>query len=212
MWPVIDFRVRNATREDLPGIMGVEACWPEDQRAPQRVFETRLARFPKGVFVTETAGQVVGVTTSCPCHYDAAELDGFDSWDHVTNQGLFPEPGSIEDPNALYIVSSGIMPQYRRSGIREAHLHAHFELARRLGLSTVLTGAMLPGYERYCREHGEIPAEDYARLRQEGEYVDPTLRKLAAQGLVLPGPDHVIAGYYPSPESRDYGVLLVRQS
>ncbi|NND45646.1 MAG: hypothetical protein HKN58_10005 [Xanthomonadales bacterium] len=206
-----EFKVRTATPADLPGIMGVEACWPEDQRATPQVFETRMQRFADGVFVTEVAGQVVGVTTSCPCHYEPLRVHEFIDWDHVTNRGLFPEPGSVKNPNALYIVSSGIMPAHRRSGIREAHLQAHFDLARRLDMAWVLTGAMLPGYDRYCREHGDIAAEDYARLKSGGDFVDPTIRKLAAQGMVLPGPDHVIADYYPSPESRDYGVLLVRE-
>ena len=72
-----------------------------------------------------------------------------------------------------------------------------------------LTGAMLPGYDAYCKEHGEVPAARYAALRRDGVPVDPTVRKLEAEGLRLPAADHVIENYYPSPPSRDYGVLLV---
>jgi hypothetical protein len=204
------FRVRSASLEDLPGIMAVEDCWPEDQRAPSKVFVSRLERFPAGFFVSEAKGRIVGATTSCTCHYDPAQLDGFKTWDQVTNFGLLPEPDAVSDPNALYIVSNGIVPECRGTGIREAHLAAQFELGARLGYSWVLTGAMLPGYDAWCREFGEIPAAEYAVLKKDGRFVDSTVRKLDSLGLRLPGPDHVIAGYYPSPSSRDYGILLVR--
>ena len=71
---------------------------------------------------------------------------------------------------------------------------------------------MIPGYDRFCRENGEIPAGEYAFLRRDGELVDPTLRRLASLGLILPDERHVIEGFYVSPESRNYGALLVHRT
>ncbi|MFH1690359.1 MAG: hypothetical protein ABIE42_09005 [Candidatus Eisenbacteria bacterium] len=70
----------------------------------------------------------------------------------------------------------------------------------------------MPGYDRFCRENGEIPAREYAFLKREGKLIDPTLSRLASLGLVLPDERHVIAGFYVSPESRDYGALLVHRT
>ncbi len=59
-------RVRNACLDDLPGILAVEECWPEDQRAPAKVFISRLERFPRGFFVSEIEDRIVGLRRAAP--------------------------------------------------------------------------------------------------------------------------------------------------
>lgn len=203
-------RVRNAGPDDLSAIVAVEeAVWPAGARASQEQFASRLEHFPEGFLVAEAENHIVAVCTSCLIHYDPGQVDQYTSWSKLTNNGfLFPK-GQIADPNAVYIVSNGILPEYRRKGLRELLVGAQIDLARRLPVDYTVTGAMLPGYDAWCREHGDVPAREYAFLESDGVPVDPTLRKLGALGLKLPGSEHVIPGYYPNQQSRDYGVLLV---
>jgi len=204
-----EFTIRNATPGDLDAIARVEEDWPEEQRAGIDKFVSRLERFPEGFFVAEVDGQVAAVSTATLTHYDASDLSAFQSWEKCTNDGYFFPVVDSNVYNAVLIVSNGIMKQHRRRGIREGMINAHLELAARLGMEYAVTGAMIPGYKAYCLENGDIPAEEYAFMKKDGELIDPTLRKLASLGLILPDKRHIVRDYYPSPESGDYGALLV---
>ncbi len=209
---MLSFAIRNATPDDLDAIMEVESHWPEDQRAKSDQFQSRIERFPAGVFLAETGGQTVAVSTSMPTRYDPADISDFASWDQCTNNGYLHVFRRLNGFNALLIVSNGIVTEYRRQGIREAMISAHITLAGSLGLRYTVTGAMMPGYDAYCRRHGERDIANYATA-YEGDFpIDPTLRKLATLGLVLPDKRHLIADYYPSPASRNYGALLVHDN
>jgi len=208
----ITFTVRSADVSDLDAVMAVEADWPEQQRAPREKFESRLERFPEGFLVVEADGGIVAVCTSTLVTYDPGDLGPFRSWESCTNNGYLHPLGDRSAYNAYYIVSQGIRKAYRREGIREGMIRANFDVTAKLGLDYTVTGAMMPGYDRFCRENGEIPAREYAFLRRHGELVDPTLRKLATLGLTLPDERHVIEGFYISPESRNYGALLVHRT
>ncbi|MCC6354898.1 MAG: hypothetical protein IT577_13500 [Verrucomicrobiae bacterium] len=201
--------IRNATEDDLDGVMAVEDEWPEDQRAPREKFVSRLKIFPRGFFLAVADGRIVGVSTSTVTRYDPDDLGPFRTWERCTNDGFLYPLGDMADYNALYIVSNGIRKSHRGTGVREALIRAHVDLTRRMGLAYTVTGAMLPGFDAHCRERGDTPVEAYAFLTRDGVPVDPTLRKLASLGLVLPDARHLIPGYYHSPESRDYGALLV---
>lgn len=206
----LDFRIRIAGESDLDGVMAVEAEWPEDQRAPREKFESRLAIFPEGFFVVDADDGIVAVSTSTLTNYSPDDLGRFRTWEDCTNNGYLHPLSERSEYNAYYIVSSGIRKAYRRKGIREELIRTHLANAWRLGLDHVVTGAMIPGYDSFCRKNGEVPAREYAFLRRkDGELVDPTLRKLGSLGLVLPDERHVIEGFYVSPESRDHGALLV---
>lgn len=201
--------IRNATEDDLDGVMEVEADWPKDQRAPREKFVSRLERFPRGFFLAIADDRIVGVSTGTLTRYDPGDLAPFKSWELCTNDGYLYPLGDSGQYNALYIVSNGIRKTHRGTGVREALINAHLVLSRSLGMAYTVTGAMLPGFDAHCREHGEMPVWDYAFLSRDGAPVDPTLRKLAKLGLVLPDARHMIPGYYHSPESRNYGALLV---
>jgi ribosomal protein S18 acetylase RimI-like enzyme len=208
----IPFTIRNADASDLDAVMAVEADWPEEQRAPREKFESRLERCPEGFLVVEADGGVVAVCTSTLTTYDPANLEPFRSWEVCTNNGYLHPLEDRVACNAYYIVSQGILKPYRRKGIRQEMIRANLANAAKLGLEYTVTGAMMPGYDRFCRENGEIPAREYAFLKREGELVDPTLRRLAPLGLVLPDERHVIEGFYVSPASRNYGALLVHRT
>ena len=203
-------RVRNARMDDIAAVVAVEeAVWPPGSRASREQFASRLEIFPAGFLVAEAGQRIVAVCTSCLIHYDPRQVDQYTCWSKLTNNGFLFAAGQVADPNAVYIVSNGILPEFRRRGLRELLVAAQIELSRQLHMDYAVTGAMMPGYDGYCREHGEVPAQAYAFLEHDGVPIDPTLRKLGALGLKLPAREHVIPAYYPNQQSRDYGVLLV---
>lgn len=204
-----DFKIRNATKADLDDLMMVEQAWPPDQRATANQFVSRLERFPEGFWVGESGDAIVGLTTSCQLHYDPDDLTHFSSWNKATNNGYLYPQHKVAFPNALYVVSTVIVKEFRGRGLFEAFFEKHKEVAVMFGLAYSLTGAMLPGYNAYCREHGEISAYQYASLRKNGRPVDPLINKLAAVGFEIPDQQHLMANYYQSMESRNYAALLV---
>lgn len=205
-------RLRNATAADLPGVMRVEQEWPAEQRATEDKFRSRLARFPQGFFVAVGDGHIIGVSTSCLVRYDPERLAGFTSWDGVTNGGHLPPVGSVAEPNALYIVSTGVLRAYRGQRVAPALITRQIALAEQLGLEYCVSAAVLPGYDAHCRARGDTDAAEYVFLRERDRLVDPLLRMLAELGLLVPDRRHVVASYYPDPDSRDYSAIVVRRS
>lgn len=202
--------IRNATDNDLDSIFEAEQLiWPEGQRASEQEFASRLSLFPEGFFIALTDSRVIAACTSGLMHYDPDDLSHCDSWVRITNNGMLNPRIEILDANAIYIVSNGIVPKWRRKGLRERLIQAQIDLMKSMRLSYVATGAMLPGYNAYCREVAEVSAMEYASTLQNGKSIDPTLRKLSQLGLLLPDNRHLIEDYYPSKESRNYGALLV---
>ncbi|HOE80003.1 MAG TPA: GNAT family N-acetyltransferase [Smithellaceae bacterium] len=190
--------------------MRVEQTWPPDQRASADQFLSRLEIFPEGFWVGEYDDSIVGLTTSCLQHYDPYKLEQFSSWNQAINNGYLYR--DIKKPNALYIVSTIIIKEHRGEGLFDAFLKKHQETTRKLGLDYSVTGIVIPGYNAYCLEYGEIPIYQYANLRHLNRLVDPLLRKAAALGFKLPDERHLIPHYYQSTESRDYAALLVYQN
>lgn len=201
--------IRNATERDLPAIMRVERDWPPGQRASRPKFEARLRRFPEGVFVAVHDGQIVGVTTSCLLRYEPHQVGGFTSWDAVTNEGWLVDREQVARPNAVYVVSTGIMKAYRGRKIFPGLIGAQVELSRRLRLRYCVTGAILDGYAAYCREHGAIGAREYALAMENGTYIDPLLRKLHRIGFVVPDERSVVPEYFASEDAHDWSAIMV---
>ena len=75
------------------------------------------------------------------------------------------------------------------------------DVAQREGFRYVVAGATIPGYQRYCEKHDEMPAADYAFL----EIYRPL-------GFRVPDRRHVVPNYYPDPASRGYAALVVHEA
>jgi hypothetical protein len=191
--------------------MRLEDCWPEDERAPRENMIARLERFPAGFIVGELEGRMITTVTSCPIHYDPAHPENLASWDAVTNYGCLPEPAAYAGANALYLVSGVIETSFRKGGVFEKMILAMIDVARRLGYRYVVAGAVLPGYDNYCRKHGEVPAEDYVFHKVGTRFVDPFMEMYRRIGFSVPNAGHVKASYYPDGPSRHYAALVVRE-
>lgn len=197
-----DIEVRNAVFEDLPSIVLLESqVWPEGTRAPREKFEKRLSLFPEGFFIACKGSKLIGASTSQIIDYKKGGT--LKSWEAVTDNGYI-EKTHNRTSNALYIVSLGALS---RSGGGSALLAAQKALARRLGLSLLVLGARIPGYNRYCTSVKEIPIHDYvALLRTDNQPHDDELRFYIRNGLKL---DKIIPRYMEDDaESRNYGAIM----
>lgn len=202
--------VRQANLSDIDAIMKVENEWPEYQRASRDKMLSRLRKFPEGFWLFLRQGEVVGMQTSCPIRYEPDAPVGLKNWDAVTNNGYLPDI-DLEKANALYVVS-GVINQKARGGTTYSlFCDPPVKLAEKMGLQYVLSGAKLPGYDAYCRRHGDIPARDYAFLTLNGCLVDPFLEMLRGFAFTVPDRDHVIPEFYPDRQSRNYGAIVVRK-
>ena len=83
-------------------------------------------------------------------------------------------------------------------------------LASSMGLRYVVAGAVLPGYRKFCEQHGEINAFEYCATRRGKHLVDPLLAMYEAIGFSVPDALHVIPEYYPDDASRNFAALVVR--
>jgi hypothetical protein len=202
--------VRQAELADLDRIMDVEGDWEESQRASRDQMRLRLRKFPEGFWLYEQEGEVVGTLMSFPLRYSPDEVSQLTSWDQVTNNGNYPDI-DLSSSNTLYLPSGSLKKSARGGTAYALMMETPVRLAEQLGLDYVIAGAKIPGYDAYCRRHGEIDARDYAFLRLGGCLVDPFLEMYRGHDYHVPDRSHVVANYYPDPPSRDYAAIVVRE-
>ena len=198
--------IRNATFGDLNKITELEnKIWPEGTRAPREKFVSRLQIFPRGFFVAFKNNEMIGVSTSEIIFYDLKNPPV--SWESVTDNGWIKKSHD-SNGNSLYVVSVGALS---RSGAGSALLKAQKELSQKLNLPSLILGARIPGYDTYCKEHGDIDIQDYVKIRREdNELLDSELRFYTRNGLTL---NKIISNYMEDDkESRNYGALMIKEN
>jgi len=203
--------VRRARNDDLSELLRIESTsWPEGERASERELQTRLNRYPPGCLVSEgRESRLDGFMTACPLRYDPDQPDRFATWEEATGGGSFRDPIRLPEHNALYIASGVVDVLARGRGVFQALAQGMIAVAQAERFRYVTAGAVLPGYARYCRRRGEAPASEYAFLERRGRLVDPFLEIYRLLGFRLPDQRHVLADYYPDPDSRGYAALVV---
>jgi ribosomal protein S18 acetylase RimI-like enzyme len=109
--------------------------------------------------------------------------------------------------NALYVVSVGVGIDAQGRGVGGKLVQSQLELAKKLGLKYLFLGARAPGYDAYCKNNGEISAEEYLKLKNDkGETTDPEVRFYERQGLHLA---RIVPNFEPDSQSRDFGIVMV---
>lgn len=194
-------------RDDfLLEVMDVErSAWPPELQASRQKFESRLNIFPEGFFVIRIDGKVKGVTTSQITTYKPDE-DAAYTWDGITDNGMIEKS---HDPigNALYVVSVGVAADVQGRGVGGKLVQTQIEFAKSRHLKYLFLGARIPGYDAYCKEHGDITVDEYLNLKDEnGKALDPEIRFYEKQGLK---PAKNIPDFEPDDQSRDYGVVML---
>jgi hypothetical protein len=192
--------VRQAAPEDISAYLGLQAeRWRDDNMASREQLETRLKHYPKGMFVAESEGKIVGMVF-------AMRLSSYDygaspSWNTLTHNGYCDNA----DPDGRVIFGVDL------STARGVGAAAGDKLLLRIGMLVIeegievaLLGGRLPGYHEYA---DKMSAESY--LRAKGPDGKPLDRQVAFYTSV-PGMQalKVLPNYFHDPESLDYGVLL----
>lgn len=204
--------VRQAKFDDIDEIMRVEESWPEHERASRDKMMARLEKFPVGFVVGEVDNKIVSTLTSCLIHYDPSAPDHFKNWDVVTNYGYLPDNGAIDNPNALYLVSAVIDKEMRGKQHYPRMVKAIVEVAKSLGVQYIVAGAVIPGYDAYCREHGNIDAREYVFMKKDdGGFIDRFMDIYRKLNFYVPDKDHVLENYYPDEASRHYAAIVVHK-
>lgn len=203
--------VRQAQSEDMDGIMDVENDWPKCERAPREKMEIRLQKFPEGFVVAESGGRLVGTLTCFPCDYDPDNPGRYKTWEEITHNGFFPPEDIMDTPkrNGLYISSGVVRAAARGQGVFEKMIPKVVEVAISQGRQYVFAGAVLPGYDAYCKKHGEIDAREYVFLKKGSRFVDPFMDTYRRLGFAVPNPDHVKEDYFGDAASRNYAAFVV---
>lgn len=188
----------------LDEVMEVErSAWPPELQAAREKFASRLSIFPEGFFVAKIKDRIVGVTTSQITTYDPSASK---TWDNITNNGTIKKthkPGG----NALYVVSVGVAEKAQGNHVGSQIVKRQKELASNLRLEYLYLGARIPGYDSYCKEHGEIGIEDYVKLKDaDNEAVDPEIRFYSRCGLEV---RKIIPEFEADDASRNYGAVMV---
>ncbi len=188
----------------LEEVMEVErSAWPLELQASKSKFESRFNIFPQGFFVVRVDGKIKGVTTSQRTVYDESSTR---TWDEITDNGMIEKTHNPQK-DALYVVSVGVGVDAQGRGVGGKLVQSQLELAKKLGLKYLFLGARIPGYDAYCKAHGNISIEDYLKLKGEnGKTLDPEIRFYEKQGLKSA---KVIPNFEPDPQSRDFGVVML---
>lgn len=188
----------------LDEVMDVErSAWPPELQATKEKFASRLHVFPEGFFVAKVDGKISGVTTSQITTYDPSVTK---TWDEITDNGMIAKTHSPEG-NALYVVSVGVAKEAQGNHVGGQIVEKQKELALGLGLKYLYLGARIPGYDKYCKEHGELTIEKYLETKDsDGEAVDPEIRFYNRRGLQV---KKIISEFEADNDSRNYGAVMV---
>ncbi|MCL5010137.1 MAG: GNAT family N-acetyltransferase [Patescibacteria group bacterium] len=160
-----------------------------------------METFPQGFFAARVNGIIKGVSTSQIIFYPSKPT----TWDGLTDNGFIRGSHNAEG-DTLYVVSLGVDPNVQGMGLGGRLLEAQKNLARELGLNSLVLGARIPGYNQYCLDNGEITPQEYlGRRTDKNESIDSEIRFYEKRGLRVKG---IVAGFEQDPASRDYGVIM----
>lgn len=207
----MEITIRQATLDDIPQLLRLEECWPEGERATEAHLKSRLTIYPEGYFVGAQATDpdyIIAAFASSPMSYDPSDMSQFSSWEEATNDGFY-YPNCNDLPNdTLYTAASCVDTEYRGGTVYVDFMNKVLDTLKSRGVGHVISGNVLPGYDRYCKKNGEISAIDYVFKQHKGHPIDPFLKLLYQLGFVVPNEEHVIKDYYHDGPSRHYSTII----
>lgn len=197
--------VRHAVLEDLDGIINVElAAWGEAGAATTEMIESRIGVYPSGNLVALSENEVIGFGTMLRTNLDFQHKNF--TWQEASGNG-FIESVYAPDGEVFYGVDLSISPKWQARGLGEFMIAHIREVGRKQGCLWMIAGGRMPGYDSYCKKHGDIPADEYVLMKNlKGEALDPQIRfyvdRVGFKAV------RSLPEYFIDPESRNYGVLL----
>lgn len=201
-------QIKKAAQYELRKILEVEKdVWPFEMQASLCDLKKKLELFPHGFFVVYFKGKIVGFTNSQIVNFDYDKPPI--SWEEATDNGSIINSHKPYG-NALYVVSLGILQNFRNQGIGTKLLEKQKMLAKKLGLDYLILNSRVPEYDSYCKLNGEIKIKDYIKkIREEdGLPLDIELRFYKKSGLLI----HSLSSMKNDNESREFGVIMIWKS
>lgn len=195
--------VREATQDDLPGILELQAAsYPQLASVSAWKAEhlsRHMARFGAGQLVAVDDGKIVGYSASFITHSPTVLKPH--TFREATHFGTFD--GHDPDGDTLYGCEMMVHPDERQRGVGRLLYNARFDLARRLSLRYFVAGGRLPGYSE-VQEKETI--EQYVQSVVDGKRTDRVLTPQLRNGLRVVG---ILPSYLNDPKSENYAALLL---
>jgi GNAT superfamily N-acetyltransferase len=199
-------QVRQATREDIEAIVGLQAaCFPPPFPAellfkPEYI-QRHLDRFAPGQFVATEDARVVASSSSLVIDEPTWQAHG--TWVETTGGFYFDN----HDPagTTLYGADISVHPDYRGQGVGRALYVARFDLVRRLNLRRFGTACRLPDWRAWSIDNLGASQEQYVEDVAAGLATDRTLTPLLRYGLSVVGVAH---GHMEDDESGNAAAIL----
>ncbi|EKE11422.1 MAG: hypothetical protein ACD_15C00082G0002 [uncultured bacterium] len=193
---------RSAELRDVPQLVSLEKDIWGKEGADEGKIESRIKTFPNGSIVAELGLEILGYQSfeyvgdviSGPCF----------TWSEITDQGTIKR--SHKDGGDFgYGINLTVGRKAQGIGLGEAlSIHAVSRVTEDNKRGSLL-GSRMPGFRKYLEKNPGIDAESYMRLERNDAPRDPELRLYCALGFKIM---KILPGYFPDPESLDFGVLL----
>jgi GNAT superfamily N-acetyltransferase len=195
--------IRNTIHDDIPKIvelqqvsfpqMAIEGMiWKPDN------LESHLKVFPKGQFVAEYGGQIVGSVSSLIVKLDPEYKDH--TWAEVCGGPEFKNHDPTGD--SLYGADVSTHPDYRRLGIATLLYDARKDLCIKLNLRRIIAGGRL---FNYCEFVEKMPPDEYVQQVIQGKIDEPVLGFQLKNGFKF---IKVLQDYLKDNRSVDYATFI----
>ncbi len=196
----ISFRL--ATKYDIDDIVTLEKYVWGKEGADRKKIYSRISIFPDGNIIAIYQERIVGYVSFQ--YVDDITNDLNLSWNDITDNGKIVDSHKTD---GKYIFGINISVHGSVSGKNLGTLLI-FQVGANLILNNkigVFLGSRIPGFKSYKKSNPDISADDYVKLRRNGQLRDPELRMYNKEGLM---PVKIIPNYFPDEASLNYGVLL----
>jgi GNAT superfamily N-acetyltransferase len=162
-------------------------------------FAAHLRVFPEGQHVALDGERVVGQSSTFRVRED--QVFRPHRFPDIIAGGYFAN----HDPRGewLYGADMSVHPDYRGRRISSMLYGARKDLIRRLNMSGMVAGGMLPGYNAH---KDAMSVEEYVERVARGELADPTLTPQLRSGFVVRG---ILRDYIDDSRITPHGTLIV---
>jgi predicted amidohydrolase/GNAT superfamily N-acetyltransferase len=202
--PQVRVKVRRATRVDIPALIQLNiAAYPvladENVVWGAAHLESHLRIFPRGQFVAEVDGKIVGAAATLVVDMGPDPLRDH-TWSGVTDSGYFNCHNLQGD--TLYGADVYVHPKARGLGVGAALYEARRQLCKKLNKRRILAGGRLWNYKDHATE---MTPQEYAERVAAGELRDLVLSFQLREGFQLRG---VMPNYLLDPNSHNHSSLV----
>lgn len=198
-----DLEVRFAQHDDVPALLRLEARqWATDQAATAEDLHRRIETFPllSVVAVRPDRGEIVASAFLRPI--TRADVHVAATWAGCAHPSTWPRPEGPQHQAADCLFGMSL------TSVDAGAVDAMTTLLRPHvgGFRSVYLGSPLPGLRAWRERNPALPVEAYVYDRSKGLPRDPQLRYYHGRGLRRL--EAVKPGYFPHPQSLDYGAVI----